>query len=137
MSLPSSATPAWSSALSASGTATPGGGTRRTLSTWLSRSPSAAAAATRRSDSESARIVIIPPVRGGDCSIVCLSNAAFSDGVAMNRGKLLELWRSKVDAGTSVKGGPQGPDFVVVSNADKLAVKVALPVAALLPLGDA
>jgi len=55
----------------------------------------------------------------------------------MNRGKLLELWRSKVDAGTSVKGGPLGPDFVVVSNADKLTVKAALPVAAMLSIGDA
>jgi predicted TIM-barrel enzyme len=55
----------------------------------------------------------------------------------MNRGKLLELWRSKVDAGTPVKGGPQGPDFVLVSNVDKLNVKSAPAVAAFLPIGDA
>lgn len=55
----------------------------------------------------------------------------------MNRGKVLELWQSKASGGASVKGGPKGPDFVVVSNADKLAVKAAHPIAALLPIGDA
>ena len=55
----------------------------------------------------------------------------------MKRGKILELWRQKSGSGTPVKGGPQGPDFVVVSNADKLNVKTGLPVAAFLPIGDA
>jgi predicted TIM-barrel enzyme len=55
----------------------------------------------------------------------------------MNRGKILEAWRGKINSGATVKGGPLGPDFVVVSNADKLGVKDAVPLAALLPIGDA
>lgn len=55
----------------------------------------------------------------------------------MKRGKILDLWQSKASGGTPVKGGPGGPDFVVVTNADKLGMKSALAIAALLPIGDA
>jgi predicted TIM-barrel enzyme len=48
----------------------------------------------------------------------------------MNRGRIVEAWRRK----RPLTGGTNGPDFIVVSNQDKLAVKGA---AALLPLGDA
>jgi predicted TIM-barrel enzyme len=47
----------------------------------------------------------------------------------MNRGKILEAWRRKVDSGTPLKGGPLGPDFQTTSRA-------AAP-SALLPIGDA
>jgi predicted TIM-barrel enzyme len=48
----------------------------------------------------------------------------------MNRGKIVEAWRRK----RPITGGADGPDFIVVSNQDKLKMKGA---AALLPLGDA
>jgi len=48
----------------------------------------------------------------------------------MNRGKVLEAWRRK----RPLTGGANGPDFIVVSNQDKLQAKGA---ATLLPLGDA
>jgi len=51
----------------------------------------------------------------------------------MNRGKILEAWRRK----RPITGGANGPDFIVVSNADKLDVKGARAIAGLLPLGDA
>ncbi|HLY08076.1 MAG TPA: phosphoenolpyruvate hydrolase family protein [Planctomycetota bacterium] len=55
----------------------------------------------------------------------------------MNRGKILELWQLKSSGGTPVKGGPQGPDFVVVSNVDRLNVQSDAAIAAFLPIGDA
>ncbi len=51
----------------------------------------------------------------------------------MNRGKILESWRRK----GSVKGGREGPDFIVVSNEDKLDLRGARGIAGLLPFGDA
>ena len=51
----------------------------------------------------------------------------------MNRGKILEAWRRK----RPLTGGKNGPDFRVVSNADKVGLPGARAVAALLPLGDA
>ena len=48
----------------------------------------------------------------------------------MSRGKILEAWRRK----RPITGGTEGPDFIVVSNQDKLSLKGA---AAILPLGDA
>jgi predicted TIM-barrel enzyme len=55
----------------------------------------------------------------------------------MNRGKILDGWRRKRAAGQWIRGGRNGPDFRVVSNADKLGLPGAKAVAALLPLGDA
>lgn len=55
----------------------------------------------------------------------------------MKRGKVLEFWRQKLESGARVKGGPSGPDYVLVTNADKLEVKSAALLASLLPIGDA
>jgi len=54
----------------------------------------------------------------------------------MNRGKILESWRKKVADGTSLKGGPDGPDFVVVSSRDSLRGMPAAALAQMLPIGD-
>ena len=51
----------------------------------------------------------------------------------MNRGKILEAWRSK----RPLTGGPDGPDFITVSNEDRIGLKNARGIAGLLPLGDA
>ena len=45
----------------------------------------------------------------------------------MNRAKILEAWRKKRAAGTLLRGGPGGPDYLVTSKVD---------VASLLPLAD-
>jgi predicted TIM-barrel enzyme len=55
----------------------------------------------------------------------------------MNRGKILEAWRGKIEAGATVKGGPIGPDYVLVTNRDKLGSRAAAEISALLPIGDA
>jgi predicted TIM-barrel enzyme len=55
----------------------------------------------------------------------------------MNRGKVLEAWRRKRSAGQPIVGGRGGPDFLVVSNEDKLNLPGARGLAGLLPLGDA
>jgi predicted TIM-barrel enzyme len=55
----------------------------------------------------------------------------------MNRGKILEVWRRKRSAGQPLSGGREGPDFITVSNEDKLDLKGARRIAGLLPLGDA
>src|SRR5262245_15350359 len=55
----------------------------------------------------------------------------------MNRGKVLEGWRRKRAAGQPLVGGRSGPDFIVVSNEDKLGMPGPRGVAGLLPLGDA
>ncbi|HUR38442.1 MAG TPA: phosphoenolpyruvate hydrolase family protein [Planctomycetota bacterium] len=55
----------------------------------------------------------------------------------MNRGKILDVWRGKIEAGATVKGGPGGPDYVLVTNRDKLGPKAAPEISALLPIGDA
>jgi len=55
----------------------------------------------------------------------------------MNRAKVLEAWRRKRASGQTLRGGKDGPDFKVVSNADKLGLPGAKGLAALLPLGDA
>ena len=55
----------------------------------------------------------------------------------MNRGKLLDIWRGKIASGAMVKGGPVGPDYVLVTNREKLGAKAAPTLAALLPIGDA
>lgn len=55
----------------------------------------------------------------------------------MNRGKILDAWRSKIGAGGTVKGGPSGPDYVLVSNLNKLGNQASPALAALLPIGDA
>ena len=55
----------------------------------------------------------------------------------MNRGKILDAWRKKRAAGQWISGGRSGPDFVSVSNEDKLELKGARGIAGLLPLGDA
>ena len=51
----------------------------------------------------------------------------------MNRGKILEAWRKK----RPLTGGREGPDFITVSNEDRIALKNARGIAGLLPLGDA
>jgi predicted TIM-barrel enzyme len=55
----------------------------------------------------------------------------------MNRGKILEAWRRKRSAGQWISGGRSGPDFIAVSNEDKLDLRGARGIAGLLPLGDA
>lgn len=55
----------------------------------------------------------------------------------MNRGKILESWRRKRSAGQPVTGGRSGPDFIAVSNEDKLDLKGPRRIAGLLPIGDA
>jgi predicted TIM-barrel enzyme len=55
----------------------------------------------------------------------------------MNRGKILETWRQKRSAGQPITGGRGGPDFISVSNEDKLDLQGARRIAGLLPLGDA
>jgi predicted TIM-barrel enzyme len=55
----------------------------------------------------------------------------------MNRGKILEAWRRKRSAGQWIIGGRGGPDFISVSNEDKLNLLGARGIAGLLPLGDA
>jgi predicted TIM-barrel enzyme len=55
----------------------------------------------------------------------------------MNRGKVLEAWRRKRAAGQRIVGGRTGPDFLFVSNEDKLRLPGARGIAGLLPLGDA
>jgi predicted TIM-barrel enzyme len=52
----------------------------------------------------------------------------------MNRGKILEAWRRKRSAGQPILGGRGGPDFLVVTNEDKLGQRGIL---SLLPIGDA
>ena len=51
----------------------------------------------------------------------------------MNRGKILEAWRRK----RPLTGGREGPDFITVSNEDRIGLKNARGIAGLLPLGDA
>ena len=51
----------------------------------------------------------------------------------MNRGKILEVWRGK----RPLTGGKDGPDFITVSNEDRIGLKNARGIAGLLPLGDA
>jgi len=51
----------------------------------------------------------------------------------MNRGKILEAWRRK----KPLTGGREGPDFITVSNEDRINLKNARGLAGLLPLGDA
>jgi predicted TIM-barrel enzyme len=51
----------------------------------------------------------------------------------MNRGKILEAWRRK----RPLTGGKDGPDFITVSNEDRIGLKNARGIAGLLPLGDA
>jgi predicted TIM-barrel enzyme len=55
----------------------------------------------------------------------------------MNRGKILEGWRKKRSAGGAIAGGRDGPDFIAVSNEDRIDVRNARGIAGLLPLGDA
>lgn len=55
----------------------------------------------------------------------------------MNRGKILEGWRKKRSGGQYVTGGRSGPDFLTVSNEDKIDLRNARGIAGLLPLGDA
>jgi predicted TIM-barrel enzyme len=55
----------------------------------------------------------------------------------MNRGKILEAWRRKRSGGARLEGGRSGPDFIAVSNEDKLDLPGARGIAGLLPLGDA
>jgi predicted TIM-barrel enzyme len=55
----------------------------------------------------------------------------------MNRGRILEAWRRKRSAGQWISGGRSGPDFISVSNEDKLDLRGAKGLAGLLPLGDA
>jgi predicted TIM-barrel enzyme len=55
----------------------------------------------------------------------------------MNRGKILDAWRKKRAAGEWIRGGRGGPDFLSVSNEDKLELRGAKGIAGLLPLGDA
>ncbi|MBI3854252.1 MAG: phosphoenolpyruvate hydrolase family protein [Planctomycetes bacterium] len=55
----------------------------------------------------------------------------------MNRGKVLEAWRRKRAGGKPLAGGRSGPDFITVSNEDKLELRGARGIAGLLPLGDA
>lgn len=55
----------------------------------------------------------------------------------MNRGKILDAWRKKRSAGQPLSGGRGGPDFITVSNEDKLDLRGAKRIAGLLPLGDA
>ena len=55
----------------------------------------------------------------------------------MNRGKILEAWRRKRAGGERIVGGRGGPDFLFVSNEDKLGMPGARGIAGLLPLGDA
>jgi predicted TIM-barrel enzyme len=51
----------------------------------------------------------------------------------MIRGKILEAWRGK----RPLTGGREGPDFITVSNEDRIGLKNARGIAGLLPLGDA
>ena len=53
----------------------------------------------------------------------------------MNRGKILDAWRRKRASGRRIEGGRSGPDYITVSNEDKL--KGARGIAGLLPIGDA
>jgi predicted TIM-barrel enzyme len=55
----------------------------------------------------------------------------------MNRGKILEAWRRKRSGGAYVTGGRGGPDFLTVSNEDKIRLPNARGIGGLLPLGDA
>lgn len=55
----------------------------------------------------------------------------------MNRGRILEAWRRKRAGGQTLAGGRGGPDYLVVSNEDRLELKGARGIAGLLPLGDA
>lgn len=55
----------------------------------------------------------------------------------MNRGKILEGWRKKRSGGQYVTGGRSGPDFIAVSNEDRIDLRNARGIAGLLPLGDA
>jgi len=55
----------------------------------------------------------------------------------MNRGKILDVWRGKIASGATVKGGPVGPDYVLVTNREKLGQKSAPQLSSLLPIGDA
>lgn len=59
----------------------------------------------------------------------------------MNRGRILDAWRRKREAGALLQGGPSGPDFVTLSYLDrrdlqKLDVKNRALVAGLLPIRD-
>lgn len=55
----------------------------------------------------------------------------------MNRGKILEGWRCKRAEGRSLSGGPGGPDFLTLTNEDRLTLRGARGIAGLLPIGDA
>lgn len=55
----------------------------------------------------------------------------------MNRGKILDVWRRKIFDGALVKGGPIGPDYVLVTNVDRLGAQSSPLLAGLLPIGDA
>jgi predicted TIM-barrel enzyme len=54
-----------------------------------------------------------------------------------NRGKILDLWRRKRMDGLTLSGGPAGPDFLTISNEDRLPLRRAKGIAGLLPIGDA
>src|SRR5579863_7951952 len=55
----------------------------------------------------------------------------------MNRGRILESWRRQRSEGRLLTGGPGGPDFLTVSNVDRLALPAARSIAGVLPIGDA
>jgi predicted TIM-barrel enzyme len=55
----------------------------------------------------------------------------------MNRGKILEAWGKKRAGGSPIHGGPDGPDFITVSNLYPFGGTPTAALAGLLPLGDA
>jgi predicted TIM-barrel enzyme len=55
----------------------------------------------------------------------------------MIRGKILDAWRKKRASGQRIAGGRSGPDFISVSNEDRLKLPPSRGIGALLPIGDA